>query len=73
MNEGFMSTQLGLPGMPGIAEDVMVARDIQLAEYTGGRYHVAHVSTAATVDAGAGSEGRRGSRSRARSLPITSR
>lgn len=50
MHEGFVSTELGLPGMPGIAEDVMVARDIRIAEFTGGRYHVAHVSTAATVE-----------------------
>ena len=49
MHEGAVSTALGLPGMPGIAEDLMVARDLQLMEYTGGRYHVAHVSTAATV------------------------
>ena len=50
MHEGFVSTELGLPGMPGIAEDVMVARDIRIVEFTGGRYHVAHVSTAATVE-----------------------
>ncbi len=50
MHEGFVSTELGLPGMPGIAEEVMVARDIHIAEFTKGRYHVAHVSTAATVD-----------------------
>jgi len=50
MHEGFVSTELGLPGMPGIAEDVMVARDIAIAEFTGGKYHVAHVSTARTVD-----------------------
>ncbi len=50
MHEGFVSTELGLPGMPGIAEDVMVARDIRIAEFTRGRYHVAHVSTAATVE-----------------------
>ncbi len=50
MHEGFASTELGLPGMPGIAEDVTVARDVRIAEFTRGRYHVAHVSTAATVD-----------------------
>jgi dihydroorotase len=50
MHEGFVSTELGLPGMPGIAEEVMVARDMRIAEFTRGRYHVAHVSTAATVD-----------------------
>jgi dihydroorotase len=46
MNEGFVSTVLGLPGMPGCAEDVMVARDILLSQYAGGEYHVAHISTA---------------------------
>jgi dihydroorotase len=49
MNEGFYSTGLGLPGMPGIAEDVVIARDITLAAYTGGRYHVAHLSTSGAV------------------------
>ncbi len=49
-NEGFMATLLGLPVIPRLAEEIMVARDIQLAEYTGGLYHVAHVSTAETVD-----------------------
>jgi dihydroorotase len=50
MNEGFVSTRLGLPGMPVIAEDVMVARDIALAQYTGARYHVAHMSTAGSTE-----------------------
>jgi dihydroorotase len=50
MHEGFMSTRLGLAGIPGLAEDVMVARDLRIARYTGGRYHVAHVSTAETID-----------------------
>jgi len=45
MHEGEWSTRLGLPGMPGSAEDVMVARDLILAEDTGSRYHVAHLST----------------------------
>ena len=49
MNEGLTSTELGLAGMPAIAEDVMVARDITLAEYAGGQYHVAHLSTAGAV------------------------
>src|SRR5436853_28874 len=40
MHEGEWSTKLGLPGIPGAAEDVMVARDIILAEDTAGRYHV---------------------------------
>ncbi|HET57397.1 MAG TPA: dihydroorotase [Deltaproteobacteria bacterium] len=50
MNEGFVSTELGLPGIPAIAEDIMAARDIAIAEYTGTRVHIAHVSTAATVE-----------------------
>ena len=50
MNEGFVSTQLGLRGMPGIAEDIMIYRDIVLAELTGGSVHILHVSTAGGVD-----------------------
>lgn len=50
MHEGEVSTALGLPGIPGAAEDVMVARDIVLAEDTGGWLHVAHVSTARSVE-----------------------
>lgn len=49
MNEGPVSTRLGLPGIPNAAEDVMVARDIMLAELTGGRLHIAHVSTRGAV------------------------
>ncbi len=49
MHEGEWSTRLGLPGIPGLAEDVMVARDLLLAEDTGGRYHVAHLSTAKSL------------------------
>lgn len=49
MNEGFTSTELGLPGIPGIAEDIMVARDLLLAEYTRSSIHIAHVSTAGAV------------------------
>ncbi len=45
MNEGVVSTRLGLTGIPGAAEDAMIARDIFLAELTGGRLHVQHVST----------------------------
>jgi dihydroorotase len=46
MNEGRVSTKLGLPGWPSVAEEIIIARDILLAEYVGGvRYHVAHVST----------------------------
>lgn len=50
MNEGLVSTRLGLDGTPGIAEEVMIARDILLAEYTGGHIHVAHISTKNAVD-----------------------
>ncbi len=50
MNEGRVSTRLGLEGTPGIAEEVMIARDILLAEYTGGHIHVAHISTKEGVD-----------------------
>lgn len=46
MHEGEWSTRLGLPGWPGAAEDIVVARDILLTEDSGGRYHVAHLSTA---------------------------
>ena len=49
MNEGVVSTELGLPGAPAAAEDVMVARDILLAELTGAHVHIAHVSTAGAV------------------------
>jgi dihydroorotase len=50
MNEGGVSTRLGLPGIPNAAEDLMVARDIMLAELTGGRLHIAHVSTRGAVE-----------------------
>ncbi|HET9983515.1 MAG TPA: dihydroorotase [Longimicrobiales bacterium] len=49
MNEGIVSTRLGLTGIPNAAEDVMIARDLLLAELTGGRLHVQHVSTAGGV------------------------
>jgi dihydroorotase len=49
MHEGAMSTRLGLRGIPSASEDVMVARDILLAELTGVRYHVAHLSTKNSV------------------------
>src|SRR5919198_535006 len=50
MHEGFESMKLGLGGMPAAAEEVMVHRDIALAELTGGRLHILHVSTAGSVD-----------------------
>jgi dihydroorotase len=50
MHEGKVSTKLGLPGYPSVAEDIIVSRDILLAEYVGGvRYHVAHLSTKGAI------------------------
>ena len=49
VNEGAVSKALGLPGRPAIAEDLMVARDLMLAEETGGHIHIAHVSTAGSA------------------------
>jgi len=49
INEGITAIQLGLRGVPNAAEDVMVARDIALSELTGGRLHIAHVSTEGAV------------------------
>src|SRR5271166_527853 len=50
MNEGVPSVRLGLRGIPAASEDVMVARDILLAELTGARFHVAHISSRHSVD-----------------------
>ena len=50
MNEGLMSVTLGLGGIPAEAEQIMVFRDILLAELTGGRLHIAHVSTEGSVN-----------------------
>ncbi len=50
INEGFMSTKLGLGGISRIAEELMIAREIMLAEYTDSPVHIAHVSTAGGVD-----------------------
>jgi dihydroorotase len=50
MNEGLLSVTLGLRGIPSQAEEVMIARDIALAELTGGRLHIAHVSTKGSVE-----------------------
>lgn len=50
MNEGPVSTRIGLRGQPACAESVMVARDVELVHWTGGRYHVAHVSAARSAD-----------------------
>ena len=63
MNEGETATRLGLPGIPNASEAVVVDRDIRLVEITGGRYHVAHISTAEAVDAVR--------RAKARGLPVT--
>ena len=49
MNEGFTSTELGLKGIPRVAEDIATAREVMLAEYTGSPLHVAHVSTRGAV------------------------
>lgn len=49
MNEGIVSTELGLRGIPAAAEEVIVARDICLAELTAARVHIAHISTAGAV------------------------
>ncbi|RYY97995.1 MAG: dihydroorotase [Chitinophagaceae bacterium] len=49
MHEGVVSTQLGLPGRPALAEELMVARDIELVRYTGARLHLTGVSTARSV------------------------
>jgi dihydroorotase len=49
MHEGIISTRLGLRGWPRVAEDIIVARDVLLAEMTGARYHVAHVSSLGSV------------------------
>lgn len=50
MNEGITSTFLGLPPIPSVAEDLIVARDIMMAEYCGGRVHIAHISTKNSVE-----------------------
>jgi len=50
MNEGIVSTRLGITGIPAAAEDVMIARDLILAEFTAGRLHIQHVSTRSGVE-----------------------
>jgi dihydroorotase len=50
MNEGWVATKLGLKGIPNVSEAVIVARDILLAELTGGQYHVLHISTKEAVE-----------------------
>jgi dihydroorotase len=63
MHEGLASTELGLRGIPGAAEEILVARDIALAELTGSPVHIAHVSTAGAV--------RLLREARARGVPVT--
>ncbi|MCZ6815189.1 MAG: dihydroorotase [Planctomycetota bacterium] len=50
MNAGVTATRLGLPGLPAIAEEVMIERDLLIARNTGARYHVQHISTAGAVE-----------------------
>ena len=50
MHEGAVSSRLGITGLPAVAEEVVVARDLRLVELTGCRYHIQHVSTAGTVE-----------------------
>ena len=63
MNEGEVATRLGLAGIPALAEVIMIERDLRLVELTGCRCHVAHVSTAAAVEAVR--------RAKASGLPVT--
>jgi dihydroorotase len=50
MHEGLVSTRLGLKGIPSAAEEIMVARDLLLAEHTGGHVHLCHMSTRGSVE-----------------------
>lgn len=50
MHEGLYSTKLGIQGIPSLSEEILVARDIMLTEYTGGRFHVCHISTKGSLD-----------------------
>ncbi len=50
MHEGFVSSNLGITGIPAVAEDVVVARNIMLAEYAQSKMHIAHISTAGSVE-----------------------
>lgn len=49
MNEGVMSTRLGLPGTPSLAEEIIISRDIELAKYTGGKLHITGITTAKSL------------------------
>ena len=59
MNEGPVATLLGLRGAPAVAEAIVVERDVLLAELTGGRVHIAHISTARLRGRGAPRQGAR--------------
>jgi len=50
INEGIISTQLGLPGKPAIAEELMISRDIELAKYTNSKLHITGVSTRRSIE-----------------------
>ncbi|MFZ9209138.1 MAG: dihydroorotase, partial [Sediminibacterium sp.] len=50
MHEGIISTQMGLPGLPAVAEELMVKRDIDLLRYTGSKLHITGVSSATTIE-----------------------
>ncbi|MEA1959939.1 MAG: dihydroorotase [Bacillota bacterium] len=50
MHEGYYSTVYGLKGIPSLAEEIMVARDVMLSEYTGSHIHICHISTAGSVE-----------------------
>ncbi len=50
MHEGAVATRLGVPGIPALAEEVMIARDAMLADFTGGHVHICHISTAKAVE-----------------------
>ena len=63
MNEGLVSTELGLKGMPSEAEDIMIYRDISLLERYGGKLHIAHISTSKALELVATAKGK--------GLPVT--
>jgi dihydroorotase len=50
MHEGYYSTKLGIQGIPSLSEEILVARDIMLTEFTGGRFHVCHISSKGSVE-----------------------
>ncbi len=50
MNEGAISSRLGLKGWPSVAEEAIIARDVLLAEHVGSRLHICHLTTAGGVD-----------------------